>query len=56
MGVDPNHFYFTATPEEWEAAMDALANALAPIFRATDHAVEHTLRQTTLGSLVEAIA
>ena len=24
-GVDKNHFYFTATPEEWEAAMDQLA-------------------------------
>ena len=22
---DRNHFYFTATPEEWEAAMDQLA-------------------------------
>jgi len=24
-GVDKNHFYFTATPQEWEAAMDELA-------------------------------
>ncbi|MBW3625750.1 MAG: hypothetical protein KY468_20335 [Armatimonadetes bacterium] len=24
-GVDKNHFYFTATPEEWRQALDALA-------------------------------
>jgi Rrf2 family protein len=32
-----------------------MKNLLAPIFGATDHAVEKTLRQTTLGSLVKAI-
>jgi Rrf2 family protein len=32
-----------------------MTDLLAPIFRGTDDAVEHTLRQTTLGSLIEAI-
>jgi Rrf2 family protein len=33
-----------------------MTDLLAPIFGAADDAVEHTLRQKTLGSLVEAIA